>query len=179
MVYLADTLILREWQDDDLPAFSHINQDPKVLEFLPAPLTMEETASWIKRIQLHFKQHGYGLFAATIKNTDEVIGYIGLNIPTFESHFTPCVEIGWRLASEHWGHGYATEGAKAVLEYGFAHAGLNEIVSFTVPANKRSIAVMEKIGMSRNATDDFRHPKLPIDHPLSLHVLYRTRNGRT
>ena len=82
----------------------------------------------------------------------------------------PCVEIGWRLAFEHWGHGYATQGAKAVLEYGFNHAGLKEIVSFTLPANKRSIAVMEKIGIMRHVADDFHHPKLPIDHALSLHV---------
>ena len=157
----TERLILREWQNEDLLAFSRINQNPKVLEFLPAPMTMEETADWIKRIQQHFKKHGYGLYVATLKNTGELIGHIGLNIPTFESHFTPCVEIGWRLASEHWGLGYATEGAKAVLEYGFDHAGLKEIVSFTVPANKRSIAIMEKIGMSHNAADDFRHPSTP------------------
>lgn len=169
----TERLILREWQNEDLPAFSRINQDPQVLEFLPAPLTVQETADWIKRIQQHFKEHSYGLYAATLKSTGELIGYIGLNIPAFESHFTPCVEIGWRLASEHWGYGYATEGAKAVLEYGFDRAELKEIVSFTVPANQRSIAVMEKIGMSRNESDDFRHPKLPLDHPLSLHVLYR------
>lgn len=168
-------LILREWNDKDLETFVKINQDPKVLEFLPGSLTREQCAEWIERINQHFKEHGFGLWAATLK-TGEFIGYIGLNIPAFEAHFTPCVEIGWRLAAEYWGKGYSTEGAQAIVEYGFTKLGLKEIVAFTVPANIRSIRVMEKIGMKRDLSGDFHHPKLPKDHRLSLHVLYRVQN---
>jgi ribosomal-protein-alanine N-acetyltransferase len=170
-------LILREWQEQDLKEFAGINEDPKVLEFLPAPLSIKETAAWIDRIKKHFIDHGFGLWAVEIKETDEFIGYVGLNVPSFDAHFTPCVEIGWRLASKHWAKGYATESAKKVLEFGFTELGLKEIVSFTVPANMRSIRVMEKIGMSRDLADDFYHPKLPSDHALALHVLYRKKHS--
>ena len=107
----------------------------------------------------------------------ELIGFIGLNYTEWQSHFTPAVEIGWRLSSQHWNKGYATEGAKAALQFGFNQCALQEIVSFTVPANIRSIRVMEKIGLSRDIKGDFAHPKLPADHPLSKHILYRLRSG--
>ena len=168
-------LILREWRDQDLQEFAGINQDAKVLEFLPAPLSAQESAEWINRIKKHFIDHGFGLWAAELKDSGELIGYAGLSIPSFEAHFTPCVEIGWRLASKYWGRGYATEAAKKVLEIGFTEFGLKEVVSFTVPANMRSIRVMEKIGMSRDVAGDFYHPKLPRDHALALHVLYRKK----
>jgi RimJ/RimL family protein N-acetyltransferase len=170
-------LLLREWQSANLAVFTRINQDPRVLEFLPAPLSLEETAAWIDRIKKHFADHGFGLWAATLKDNGELIGYVGLNVPAFDAHFTPCIEIGWRLASEHWGKGYATEAALAVLKVGFKEFGLDEIVSFTVPANNRSIHVMEKIGMMRDHGGDFSHPKLPVDHPLSQHVLFRIKNN--
>lgn len=170
-------LILRLWEDKDLEPFTHLNQDPKVLEFLPGSLTFDECAQWVKRINQHFEEHGFGLWAAMLK-TGEFIGYIGLNVPSFDAHFTPCVEIGWRLASEYWGKGYATEGARAVLRYGFNSLDLKEIVAFTVPANIRSIRVMEKIGMKRDLSGDFHHPTLSKDHPLSLHVLYRIQNQK-
>jgi RimJ/RimL family protein N-acetyltransferase len=175
----TERLILREWQDRDLDVFSRINQDPKVLEFLPAPLNLEETAAWIDRIKKHFSLHGFGLWAAELKSTGKLIGYVGLSIPSFEAHFTPCVEIGWRLGSEHWGYGYATEAAKAVLKVGFDKFGLDEIVSFTVPTNERSIHVMEKIGMKRDFGGDFSHPKLPKDHLLSAHVLFKIKNNHS
>lgn len=169
----TNRLILREWQEEDLEAFARINQDPQVMEHFPALLSIEETAAFIERINQHFRKHGFGLWAVVLKESEELIGFVGLNIPSFEAHFTPCVEIGWRLASQHWGKGYATEAAKAVLKTGFKKYGLKEIVSFTVPANKRSIRIMEKIGMVRDPKDDFEHPKLPKDHPLLVHVLYR------
>ncbi|SRR5579883_323283 len=169
---ITKRLILREWQDSDLEPFTQINQDPKVLEFLPAGRSKEEVSEWILQIKQHFKTHGFGLWAATLKDTGELIGFVGLNVPAFESHFTPCVEIGWRLGSHHWGHGYATEAAKAVLKLAFEEFGLSEVVSFAVPENNRSIKVMEKIGMIRDVKGDFRHPKLPENHRLSLHVLY-------
>jgi RimJ/RimL family protein N-acetyltransferase len=127
----------------------------------------------VEKIQKHFKQYGFGLFACILKSTGQLIGYVGLNAPDFEAHFTPCVEIGWRLSSEVWGKGYATEAALAVLEVGFKEYDLREIVSFTVPSNYRSIRVMEKIGMKRDMEGDFYHPKVPYEHPLRLHVLYR------
>ena len=122
----TERLILREWQEADLESFARINQDPKVVEFLPAPLSLEETCSWINRIKHHFVEHGFGLWAVTLKCSGELIGFVGLNIPAFEAHFTPCVEIGWRLASSHWGKGYATEAAKAALKIGFDEVGLDE-----------------------------------------------------
>ena len=132
-----------------------------------------EAQDFIRANNQYLKKDKRCLFAATLKETNELIGVIGLSSPTFEAHFTPCVEIGWRLASTHWGRGYATEGAEAVLQYGFTKSGLNEIVSFTIPANLRSVCVMEKIGMHRDAKGDFAHPKLPADHQLSQHILYR------
>lgn len=166
-------LILRKWEQSDRIPFSKINQDPKVMECLLKPLSVEETAAMIAKIENHFKQYGFGLFACVIKETSEFIGFVGLNAPDFEAHFTPCVEIGWRLAFHAWGKGYATEGALAVLKAGFEKYGLKEIVSFTVLNNHRSRHVMEKIGMTYNPKDNFHHPKVPLNHPLSLHVLYR------
>lgn len=169
----TDRLILREWKREDLTPFAAINQDPKVMEYLLKPLAESETAAMIEKIQKHFKLHGFGLYACTVKETSELIGFVGLNVPDFEAHFTPCVEIGWRLAFHAWGKGYATEAARAVLQVGFGKQGLHEIVSWTVPANQRSIRVMEKIGMHRDPKDDFDHPKVPKGHPLRRHVLYK------
>lgn len=166
-------LILREWLPEDLPFFAAINQDPRVMECLLKPLTKEETAAMIEKIQRHFKLHGFGLFACILKQTSNCIGFVGLSIPEFTAHFTPCVEIGWRLSSHAWGKGYATEAAKALLKAGFEQFNLQEIVSFTVPTNKRSIRVMEKIGMTRDLNGDFDHPKVPDNHLLKAHVLYR------
>lgn len=175
----TDRLILRTWEANDIDAMAAIDQDPKVCEFLPGTGNREATKAGIKRIKEHFHKHGFCLYAVELKSNNELIGFLGLNIPSFEAHFTPCVEIGWRLGSQFWDKGYATEGAKAVLDYGFKKLGLKEIVAFTVPANLRSRRVMEKIGMKRDPDGDFAHPKLPKEHPLSLHVLYRIRNDKT
>lgn len=169
----TERLILREWQPEDLAPFSAINQDPYVMEYLLKPLTEDETAVMIEKIKTHFIQYGFGLFACILKETSELIGFVGLNVPDFQTFFTPCVEIGWRLASRFWGKGYATEAARAVLKAGFKQYDLQEIVSFTVPANHRSRRVMEKIGLTRDVKGDFYHPKVPFGHPLMLHVLYR------
>lgn len=166
-------LILRNWQPADLIPFAAINQDPKVMEYLLKPLTEAETAAMIEKIQRHFQKYGYGLFACILKETSQCIGYVGLNVPDFEAPFTPCVEIGWRLASNAWGKGYATEAALGVIRTAFTQYGLDEVVSFTVPANLRSIHVMEKIGMTRDLKGDFDHPKVPVGHPLRHHILYR------
>jgi RimJ/RimL family protein N-acetyltransferase len=143
------------------------------MEFMPTLLLPEQTDQIMKRIDQHFQQHGFGLFAAELRENQTFIGFIGLSIPNFEAPFLPAVEIGWRLAAEYWGRGLATEGAREVLRYGFEVLGLNSVVSFTVPANLRSRRVMEKIGMMHEAKNDFEHPRLPEGHPLRPHVLYR------
>jgi RimJ/RimL family protein N-acetyltransferase len=166
-------LVLRTWNQEDADAYFQINQDLKVIELLNGSLTMEQVNDFITTANSHNDKHGYTLWAAELKETRDMIGFIGLNYTTWEAHFTPATEVGWRLGSQYWGHGYATEGAKASLDYGFRECGLKEIVSFTVPANVRSIRVMEKIGLKRDANGDFAHPKLSAGHPLSQHILYR------
>ena len=145
------------------------------MEFFPRPLSSEESDRFAERIQNEFRLRNYGLYAAELRDSREFIGYIGLSHPDFPAHFTPCVEIGWRLDSGHWGRGLATEGARAVLAHAFDVLDLSDLVSFTVPANARSLRVMEKIGMTRNPAEDFDHPKLPQGHSLCRHVLYRIR----
>ncbi|MDO8955063.1 MAG: GNAT family N-acetyltransferase [Gammaproteobacteria bacterium] len=172
----TERLILREWQESDIEPFIALNQDLSVMEFFPAVLSPDETRAFIERIRIHFQKHGFGLWALELKSTSEFIGFVGLNIPGFEAKFTPCVEIGWRLSSAHWGKGYALEAARKVLELGFATYNLKEIVSFTSIHNKRSIRVMEKLGMMHDSKDDFEHPKLPKEDYLAKHVLYRIRH---
>ncbi len=166
-------LILREWKDEDIPAFAAMNQDPKVMEFFPSTLTPEESESRVDWQRCHFKEHGFCCFAVELKATGEFIGFVGLSIPIFKAHFTPCIEVGWRIASQHWNQGYATEAARAILRAAFEKYGLKEVVSFTAETNKPSIRIMEKLGMRHNPEDDFDHPNIPKDHLLSRHVLYR------
>jgi ribosomal-protein-alanine N-acetyltransferase len=170
-------LLLRPWRDADDEAFVAMFDDPRVMEFLPAT-TRPDIDAFIARIKAHFAEHGFGLWAVEVPGIAPFVGYIGLTIPRFDAHFTPAVEVGWRLASAHWGKGYATEGAKAALDAGFTRLGLQEIVSFTVPANRRSIRVMQRIGMQHNPADDFDHPRLAEGNPLRRHVLYRIGRAR-
>lgn len=145
------------------------------MEFFPALLRRAQSDALVAKIEAHFRKHGFGMYAAELRSTEAFIGFIGLNVPSFRAHFTPCVEIGWRLSPEAWGQGLATEGALAVLKYAREVLALDELVSFTVPANTRSRRVMEKLGMSHDPRDDFDHPQLPPGHPLRRHVLYRLR----
>jgi ribosomal-protein-alanine N-acetyltransferase len=168
-------LHLRDWRDADREPFHRITSDPRVMEYFPAPLSREESGALIARIEAHQAQHGFTFFAAELRETGQFIGFIGMVYTPFEAHFTPCVEIGWRLAVEFWGQGLATEGAKAVLQFGFDQLKLPEIVALTVPANQRSRRVMEKLGMTYNPADDFDHPGLPQGRPLRPHILYRAR----
>jgi RimJ/RimL family protein N-acetyltransferase len=168
-------LRLRDWTEHDREPFHRITSDPRVMEFFPAPLSREESDGLIARIQAHQAKHGFTFFAAELRATGELIGFIGMVYTPFEAHFTPCVEIGWRLGAEFWGQGLATEGAQAVLRLGFDDLKLLEIVALTVPANRRSRRVMEKLGMTYDPADDFDHPRLPQGHPLRPHVLYRLR----
>ena len=168
-------LILRRWRESDREPFAKINSDPRVMEFLPKALSREESDLFIDRIEAHFKQHKFGLFAAELRADHSFIGYIGLSVPSFVAAFTPCVEIGWRISGDRWGQGLATEGALEVLGFAFGDLRLESLVSFTVPGNVRSLRVMEKIGMNRDPDRDFEHPNLPKGHPLSGHLLYRMR----
>jgi RimJ/RimL family protein N-acetyltransferase len=169
----TSSLILRTWETSDIKAYYKINQDPKVTEFLPSALTLKQVKDFIERMKFQQQNRFYSLWATELKRTREFMGFIGLNYTEFPAHFTPAVEVGWRLGSQYWGNGYATEGALASLDYGFNNCNLKKIVSFTVPANLRSIRVMEKVGLNKDINGDFAHPKLPVDHPLSQHVLYR------
>jgi RimJ/RimL family protein N-acetyltransferase len=153
--------------------FAELNADPRVREYFPGILTSDESNASAKLFAEHIEKFGFGFWAVSLIETGEFIGFIGLQNVTFEAPFTPAVEIGWRLAHKHWGKGYATEGAKAALSYGFEQLKLAEIVSFTPVQNSRSRHVMEKIGMTYDSKDDFEHPKLPDGHPLKTHVLYR------
>jgi RimJ/RimL family protein N-acetyltransferase len=171
-------LLLRSWRDEDLAPFATMNADPVVMEFFPKTLDRAESDAMVTRIREHFAARGFGLWAVEVPDVSEFIGFVGLAVPRFEAHFTPCVEIGWRLAREHWGHGYASEAARSVLAFGFDHLALDEIVSFTAAVNLRSRAVMERIGMTRCTADDFDHVALPEGHPLRRHVLYRAGRSR-
>jgi ribosomal-protein-alanine N-acetyltransferase len=177
-------LLLRRWRSGDFDAFAALNADPRVMEHFPAPLSRSESDAAAARIAAHFDEHGFGLWAVEVVGGTgapvAMIGFAGLARPRFElpTAAGPCVEVGYRLAAEHWGHGYATEAARASLRFGFDELGLPEIVAFTVPANLRSRRVMERLGMHRDPADDFEHPLLPPGHPLRRHVLYRVSKGR-
>ncbi|MBB4931914.1 RimJ/RimL family protein N-acetyltransferase [Lipingzhangella halophila] len=169
----TERLLLRQWREDDLEPFARLNADPEVVRYLPAPLTRGESLAMLRRKRRDLEEAGYGFWALETLDTGEFIGFTGLQDVPFEAHFTPAVEVGWRLARHAWGHGYATEAARAAVRHGFAAAGVEEIVSFTTEANTRSWAVMERLGMRRDPAADFVHPALPADHELSRHVLYR------
>jgi len=177
-VIRTERLLLRRWRETDRKPFAELNSDPIVMEHFPARLTRKESDALIDRIEVAFEELGFGLWAAEIAGDGAFAGFVGLSVPSFEAHFTPAVEVGWRLDHRHWGHGYATEAARAALAYGFENVGLEEIVSFTVPANLRSRRVMERIGMTHEEADDFDHPRFPDGHPLRRHVLYRVRPPR-
>ena len=168
-------LILRPWREEDLEPFALLNADPRVMEYFPSVLNHKESNDLARRIIANLEEKGWGLWAVSVPGVADFIGFIGLAKPSFEAHFTPAVEVGWRLAFDHWGKGYATEGAKAALAYGFETLQLPEIVSFTAVQNTRSIRIMEKIGMHHDPKDDFDHPKLPKEHKLNRHVLYRLK----
>ena len=169
----TDRLLLRRWRDSDREPFARMNRDPRVMEFFPTPLTPDESNALVDRIEDHFAQHGFGLWAAELRASGEFVGFVGLAIPQFDTECTPCVEIGWRIAPEYWGRGLATEGGRAAVRGAFDVLGLEQIVSFTTPDNVRSRRVMERLGMTHDAHEDFDHPLLPTWHPLRRHVLYR------
>jgi RimJ/RimL family protein N-acetyltransferase len=174
----TERLILRPWRDEDLGPFAALNADPAVMEHFPSLLTRSQSDAAAARIREEMAERGFGLWAVEVPSVATFIGFTGLSVPRFEAHFTPCVEIGWRIAREHWGRGYAPEAARAALAFGFERLALAEIVSFTAAGNARSRRVMEKIGMTHDAAGDFDHPSLPPRHPLRWHVLYRIQRPR-
>lgn len=173
----SERLILRGWKPEDREPMAALNASPVVCEFLPKQLTRAESDALLDRIEAHFEARGFGLYAVERKDNGACIGWTGLSVPRFDAPFMPAVEIGWRLSEAHWGKGFATEAARAALAHGFGPLGLAEIVSFTVPANLRSRAVMERLGMTRDLGGDFDHPMLEPGHPLERHVLYRLKRA--
>ena len=169
----TERLTLRQWRESDRAPFAALNADPEVMQHFPAPLTREQSDALIDRHRARLAAGEPGLFAVDVRATGELIGFVGVAVPRFQAPFTPCTEIGWRLARPAWGHGYATEAALAVLDHGFNTLALSEIVSFTYAGNQRSRAVMERIGMTYDPAEDFEHPSLEPGHPLRPHVLYR------
>ena len=174
----TERLVLRPWRDADRAPFAALNADPEVMRYFPAPLTRGESDAMVDAITENFSTRGWGLWAVEVVDGPAFVGFIGLNVPGFEAVFTPCVEVGWRLAKEHWNQGYASEGARAALRYGFEVVGLDQILSWTATTNAPSQAVMQRIGMTHDPGDDFDHPRMPEGHPLRRHVLYRMPRAR-
>ena len=174
----TERLRLRSWREADIAPFAALNADPRVMEFYPRLATFAESEVFAKRANAKLFERGFGLWAVEAPGLAPFIGYVGLAEPSFSAHFTPCVEIGWRLAWEHWGRGYATEAARAALRHAFGFLGLQEVVSFTAQDNWRSRRVMERLGMRHSPTDDFHHPSLPEGHALRRHVLFRLNRNQ-
>ncbi len=172
-------LVLRAWRDADLGPFAALNADPEVMRHFPAPLSRAESDAVAARIRADMAARGFGFWAVEVPGAAAFAGFVGLSVPRFAPPFAaserPCVEVGWRLAREHWGRGYATEAAAAALAVAFGRLGLAEVVAFTAPGNARSRAVMERLGMRRDPADDFDHPLVAAGHPLRRHVLYRAK----
>lgn len=166
-------LLLRAWRKEDEEPFAALNADARVTEFLLGPFTREQSDAQIRSFQAQFAQRGFGRWAVELLGETGCIGMVGLSELHDDRHFTPCVEVAWRLAHSVWGKGLATEAANAVLAFGFERARLAEIVALTVHANLRSRAIMERLGMKRDPADDFDHPLVPVGHPLRPHLLYR------
>lgn len=169
----TERLVLRAWRESDREPFAALNADPIVMEHFPAPLSRVESDAFVDRILATFDDHGWGLWAVEVPDDFEFIGFVGLAIPSFDASFTPCVEVGWRLAKDAWGRGYAPEGATEALRFAFDELALEEVVSFTSVQNAKSRRVMEKLGMTHDPADDFDHPALALDSPINRHVLYR------
>jgi RimJ/RimL family protein N-acetyltransferase len=169
----TDRLVLRQWRDEDLEPFAALNADPETMRYFPAPPSREQSDALAEHARRQIEEEGWGLWAVEVDGGARFIGFVGLARPSFEEHFTPAVEVGWRLAREHWGQGYATEAGRAAVAFGLGELGLEEIVSFTSVLNEPSWRVMERLGMSHDPVDDFDHPRVPVGHPLRRHVLYR------
>lgn len=168
----TDRIILRQWQEQDLPLFAALNADPEVMEFFPKQLNRQESEELARRCQSQIDEKGWSFWAAELKETQEFIGFLGLHNPKASLPISPCIEIGWRLAKQYWGYGYATEAAQRALKFAFETLNETEVTSYTAASNIRSRAVMERLGFS-NTEQNFMHPDIPLDHPLCGHVVYK------
>lgn len=166
-------LILRQWREADRAPFAALGADPEVMRYFPALLSQEESDEAAQHLAQRIADNGWGFWAVEHRDSGAFLGFVGLNAPQVALPFTPCVEVGWRLGREHWGNGYATEAARAALDFGFTHLNLTSIVAFTAHTNAPSEAVMRRLGMTRDSGGDFLHPAVPADHPLQPFVLYR------
>ncbi|PZQ61525.1 MAG: N-acetyltransferase [Phenylobacterium zucineum] len=171
----TERLLLRAWRDEDLDALDAINSDPRVHDWLGGPISREQSQAMMVRVNDHIDRHGFGFFAAEQVTDGRLIGAIGLQVLRDELPPAPGVELGWRLSPDAQGTGLATEGAAAVLAWGFANLDLDELVAFTATGNVRSQAVMRRIGMRHDPARDFDHPVLAEDHPLRRHVLFAAK----
>jgi ribosomal-protein-alanine N-acetyltransferase len=176
MLIETPRLRLAAWQDRDIAPFAALNADPEVMRHFPAALTADETAAMVGRLRTMWTDHGYGFAAVRRREDDAFVGMVGIQkVLNPALPFAPTVEVGWRLAREHWRQGYAREAAAAALAYGFGSLGLTEIVAFTAVSNLPSQAVMTSLGMTRDLAGDFEHPAVPEGHSIRPHVLYRLR----
>ena len=175
----TERLILRQWRDTDIPPFARLNADPAVMRFFPVLLSADESAAIAQRMRGIISEKGWGFWAVELKSCHEFIGFVGLHEQPVESGIphTPLVELGWRIAAQHWGRGYAPEAGRAALDYAFAVLCLDEVYAFTAVPNEPSKRVMQKIGM-RDTGQEFNHPKLPPGHDLERHCLYRISSAR-
>jgi ribosomal-protein-alanine N-acetyltransferase len=172
-VVTTPRLLLREWRPEDREPFAAMNADPRVMQHFPGVLSRRQSDALARGSAQHFERHGFGPWAVEVPGVAPFIGFVGLDVPGFEAHFTPCVEVGWRLAHDAWGQGFATEGAEACLAHAFTVLTLAEVVSMTTVRNARSRAVMERLGMHTDPADDFEHPRVPAGNAVRPHVLYR------
>jgi len=168
-------LLLRQWRSSDRMPFAQLNGDPRVMEFFPSPLTRAESDAMADGCESLIRERGWGFWAVELKTDGSFIGFVGLHMPTAQLPFSPCTEVGWRLAFDYWGHGFATEAAQEALRVGFEVLELKEIVSFTAVANRRSRAVMERLGMTESGL--FEHPSVPVGSSFREHCLYRLRRA--
>jgi ribosomal-protein-alanine N-acetyltransferase len=170
----TERLRLRRWRESDLGPFAALNADPEVMRHFPALMSREESDAMAARIQARIDADGHGFWAVEAPGVADFVGFVGITRVAYEiPKITPCVEIGWRLARPFWGRGYATEAARAAIEFGFGELALDEIVAFTATGNLRSQAVMTRLGMTRDLQGDFEHPRVPEGHPIRPHVIYR------
>ena len=169
----SERLLLRPWRDDDLDALAALCADPEVMAHFPAPLDRAGSEDLLRRLQAHQAEHGFTFWCLQRREDGAIAGFTGLARVAFDAPFVPAVETGWRLARSFWGQGYALEAAQRALDFAFAELGLAQVVAFTVPGNRRSWGLMQRLGMRHDAGDDFEHPGLPPGHPLRPHLLYR------
>ena len=167
----TDRLIIRPWKEADFPAFAAMNNDPLVMEHFPSILSEAESRQLFETINQRITQNGYGFWACELTATQEAIGFVGLNEPSDQFYFSPCIEIGWRLRSQYWRQGYAKEAASAVLHFAFETLKLDQVVAFTAITNIPSQGLMQALGMTK-LPENFLHPRLPKDHTLAEHVVY-------